>query len=61
MSHFDGEDYFRFPEVYQSIEREDAEELVRRWCAPERTAMAVIRPNGGTDSQDQDKEGMTNE
>ena len=61
MSHFDGEDYFRFPEVYQSIEREDAEELVRRWCVPERTAMAVIRPNGGTDSQDQDKEGMTNE
>lgn len=47
MSHFDGEDYFRFPEVYQSIEREDAEELLRRWCVPERTAMAVIRPKDG--------------
>ena len=44
MSHFDGEDYFRFPEVYQSIEREDAEGMLRRWCVPERTAMAVIRP-----------------
>lgn len=44
MSHFDGEDYFRFPEVYQSIEREDAEGMLRRWCVPERTDMAVIRP-----------------
>ena len=44
MSHFDREDYFRFPEVYQSIEREDAEGMLRRWCVPERTAMAVIRP-----------------
>ena len=49
MSHFDGEDYFRFPELYQSIEREDAEALLRRWCVPERTAMAVIRPGGPSD------------
>ena len=54
MSHFDGEDYLHFPEVYQSIEREDAEALLRRWCAPERTALAVIRPAGASD-QEQDR------
>lgn len=46
MSQFEGEDYFRFPELYQSIERADGEELIRRWCKRERTAMAVIRPAG---------------
>ena len=44
MSHFDKEQYLCFPEVYQQIERVDGEELVRRWCTAERTAMAVIRP-----------------
>ena len=44
MSYFDGEDYFRFPEVYQSIEREDGEALLRAWCTRERAAIAVIRP-----------------
>lgn len=45
MSHFEGEDYLRFPEVYQTIERADGEALVRAWCVPERAALAVIRPN----------------
>lgn len=44
MSHFEGEDYLRFPEVYQSIERSHGEELIRRWCTRERAALAVIRP-----------------
>ena len=44
MSHFDGEEYLRFPEVYQQIERADGEALIRRWCAAERASMAVIRP-----------------
>lgn len=41
---FDGDDYFHFPELFQSIEREDAEELLRTWCVPERAALSVIRP-----------------
>lgn len=44
IGHFDGEEYLRFPEVYQQIERADGEALIRRWCGDERTAMAVIRP-----------------
>ena len=44
MCHFDGGEYLRFPEVFQRIEREDGEALIRRWCTAERTAMAVIRP-----------------
>lgn len=44
MTHFEGEDYLRFPEVYQQIERADGEALIRRWCIRERAAMAVIRP-----------------
>ena len=46
-SHFDGEDYFSFPDIYHQLEREDAQALIARWCAPERTAMAVIRPVSG--------------
>lgn len=46
VSHFDGEEYLRFPEVYQQLERADAEEMIRRWCTRARTAMAVIRPRG---------------
>lgn len=44
MSHFDGEMYFRFPDVYQQLRRADGEALIRRWCTKARTAMAVIRP-----------------
>lgn len=44
MSHFDGEDYLNFPDVYQQLERQDGEALIRRWCTRERCAMAVIRP-----------------
>lgn len=47
MGAFEGEDYLRFPELYRSIQRSDGEDLVRRWCANERCAMAVIRPDGG--------------
>lgn len=49
MSHFDGEDYLKFPDVYQQIERKDGEELVRRWCTRQRAAMAVVRPKGSFD------------
>ncbi len=44
MAHFEGADYLRFPEVYQQIDRGDAEEMIRTWCTRERAAMVVIRP-----------------
>lgn len=44
QSCFDGEDYLRFPEVFQSIEKRDVEELLGRWCKADRTALAVVRP-----------------
>lgn len=44
QNHFDGEDYLRFPERFQSIEKSDAEELLRSWCVEERAALSVIRP-----------------
>ena len=44
QSCFDGEDYLRFPEVFQSIEKRDVEELLSRWCTESRTALAVVQP-----------------
>lgn len=43
-SYFAGADYLDFPAVFDSIRREDAEETLRRWCTPERCALAVVRP-----------------
>jgi len=43
-AHFNGEDYFSFPQVFQSIERGDAEALLRAWCVEERTALSIIAP-----------------
>ncbi len=44
QSHFDGEDYLKFPELYQSIEWTDVEGLLREWCVEERAALSVILP-----------------
>lgn len=44
QSCFDGEDYLRFPEVFQSIGKRDVEELLGSWCTGERTALAVVLP-----------------
>ena len=52
MSHFDGEEYLRFADVYQQIERADGEALIRRWCTAARTAMVVIRPHSETDKEE---------
>lgn len=46
QAHFEGEDYLRFPECFQSIERCDAEELLREWCVEDRAALSVIVPEG---------------
>ncbi len=48
QAHFDGEDYLRFPELFQSIERADVEELIRRWCVADRACLSVVRPVDGT-------------
>lgn len=44
QSCFDGEDYLRFPEVFQSIEKQDVEQLLKKWCTEERTVLAVVNP-----------------
>lgn len=44
QAHFIGADYLRFPELYQSITKEDGEELVRRWFAEERSALSIVWP-----------------
>ena len=44
QAHFDGEDYLSFPQCFQSIERTDAEALLREWCVEKRSSLSVIRP-----------------
>lgn len=44
QAHFDGEDYLSFPQCFQSIERSDAEALLRSWCVEDRAALSVVRP-----------------
>lgn len=46
QSHFNGVDYFTFPEIYDSMEKSDVEGCIRSWFTPERTALAVVRPRG---------------
>ena len=45
QAHFDGEDYLSFPQCFQSIERGDAEALLRDWCVESRAALSVIVPS----------------
>ena len=42
--HFSGFDYFRFPEVYRQIQREDVLEFLSRVVRRERCAISVIEP-----------------
>lgn len=46
QSHFTGEEFFRFPEVFEGISKSDVEDCVRRWMSPERTALSVVKPKG---------------
>ena len=43
--HFSGFDYFRFPEIYQTIEQEEILEFLDRVVTPERCSLSVIYPN----------------
>ena len=45
QAHFDGEDYLSFPQCFQSIERGDAQALLRGWCVEGRAALSVIVPS----------------
>ena len=45
QAHFDGEDYLSFPQCFQSIERTDAQALLRDWCVEECSALSVIVPS----------------
>lgn len=43
--HFSKFDYFRIPDVYQQVTREDIQEFIKRVVTPERACLAVITPN----------------
>ena len=47
QSYFEGDDYLRFPELFQSIEPEDVQRLLERWCTQERASLSVILPVDG--------------
>ena len=42
--HFSGFDYFRFPEIYRSIEAQEICDFLRRVVTPERCSLSVINP-----------------
>lgn len=46
QSFFAGTNYLNFADLYASITRKEAEDLIARWVVEERTALSVIWPNG---------------
>ena len=42
--HFSGFDYFRFPEIYRSIQKEEIRDFIARIVTEERSCLSVIRP-----------------
>lgn len=42
--HFDGADYFRFPQAYASVTPEDVQAFLRETVRPERAALSVVQP-----------------
>jgi len=42
--HFSGFDYFRFPEIYRSIEKEEIQAFISRVVTEERSCLSVIQP-----------------
>lgn len=44
QSHFTGEEFFRFPEVFEAVRQADVEEAIRRWMTPERTGLSMVLP-----------------
>ena len=48
--HFDGVDYFSFPEAYASVTPEDVLQFIRQVIRPERAALSIILPNESEES-----------
>lgn len=46
QSHFAQVDFFRFPEFFDAMTKEDVEGCIRRWMSPERTGLSVVKPRG---------------
>lgn len=44
QSHFAGEEFFRFPAVFENIGKADVEDVIRRWMTPERTGLSIVLP-----------------
>lgn len=42
--YFSGFDYFRFPEIYESVKAEDVQEFIRQVVTEDRCSLAVIEP-----------------
>ena len=42
--HFSGFDYFRFPEIYRSIEKDEIRNFIARIVTEERSCLSLIRP-----------------
>ena len=42
--HFSGFDYFRFPEVYETVTREDVQAFLQRVVTRQRASLACIYP-----------------
>ena len=47
QGHFAGTEYLRFPDLFDAIEKTDAEDCIRRWMTGERSALCVVKPKGG--------------
>ena len=47
QGHFALCEYFRFPEVFEGIQKSDVEECIRTWMTAERSALSVVRPKEG--------------
>ena len=42
--HFSGFDYFRFPEIYESVKAEDVQKFISQVVVPQRCSLSVIEP-----------------
>ena len=50
--HFLGFDYYRLPEIFDSVTKADVEAFLREEITQEHAAISVIRPLGGEMEQD---------
>ncbi len=44
QAYFEEQDPWTFPEIYDTMTRQDAEEFIRSWFCPEQMTLTVIRP-----------------